>query len=130
MPPGDRGPEGEKIADRAKDPTRLSGPSVRDPRRSYLADQYPAFVRNARLRAADRTRLREEASGFGYRPLVSLLLTVTGPEVGRLWKTLDSVIDQVYPDWELDRKSTRLNSSHANISYAVFCLKKKKEQSL
>src|SRR3712207_8851452 len=29
---------------------------------------------------------------------------------------------------QLDRKSTRLNSSHANISYAVFCLKKKKEQ--
>src|SRR3712207_9441283 len=27
---------------------------------------------------------------------------------------------------ETDRKSTRLNSSHANISYAVFCLKKKK----
>src|SRR3712207_8269066 len=29
----------------------------------------------------------------------------------------------------LDRKSTRLNSSHANISYAVFCLKKKKNES-
>src|SRR3712207_8803292 len=29
---------------------------------------------------------------------------------------------------KLDRKSTRLNSSHANISYAVFCLKKKKYQ--
>src|SRR3712207_7960560 len=29
-----------------------------------------------------------------------------------------------------DRKSTRLNSSHANISYAVFCLKKKKTQLL
>src|SRR3712207_8757550 len=29
-------------------------------------------------------------------------------------------------DTKLDRKSTRLNSSHANISYAVFCLKKKK----
>src|SRR5258707_5415833 len=28
-----------------------------------------------------------------------------------------------------DRKSTRLNSSHANISYAVFCLKKKKTES-
>src|SRR3712207_6979269 len=28
-----------------------------------------------------------------------------------------------------DRKSTRLNSSHANISYAVFCLKKKNRQS-
>src|SRR2546430_13026412 len=30
----------------------------------------------------------------------------------------------------LDRKSTRLNSSHSQISYAVFCLKKKKEQHL
>src|SRR3712207_8974981 len=30
------------------------------------------------------------------------------------------------PSRRLDRKSTRLNSSHANISYAVFCLKKKK----
>src|SRR3712207_7828605 len=30
----------------------------------------------------------------------------------------------IFPD--RDRKSTRLNSSHANISYAVFCLKKKK----
>src|SRR3712207_6334284 len=29
-----------------------------------------------------------------------------------------------------DRKSTRLNSSHANISYAVFCLKKKKKLNL
>src|SRR3712207_7695451 len=29
-----------------------------------------------------------------------------------------------------DRKSTRLNSSHANISYAVFCLKKKKKTSI
>src|SRR3712207_6990233 len=28
----------------------------------------------------------------------------------------------------IDRKSTRLNSSHANISYAVFCLKKKKTE--
>src|SRR5258707_6592612 len=30
--------------------------------------------------------------------------------------------------WRRDRKSTRLNSSHANISYAVFCLKKKTKQ--
>src|SRR3712207_7168977 len=30
----------------------------------------------------------------------------------------------------LDRKSTRLNSSHANISYAVFCLKKKNQNTL
>src|SRR3712207_8023270 len=32
---------------------------------------------------------------------------------------------QRYPVAGKDRKSTRLNSSHANISYAVFCLKKK-----
>src|SRR3712207_7604751 len=32
-------------------------------------------------------------------------------------------------EWS-DRKSTRLNSSHANISYAVFCLKKKKTDEL
>src|SRR3712207_8265756 len=31
------------------------------------------------------------------------------------------------PGTAADRKSTRLNSSHANISYAVFCLKKKKK---
>src|SRR5215203_6321231 len=31
------------------------------------------------------------------------------------------------PGRSSDRKSTRLNSSHANISYAVFCLKKKKQ---
>src|SRR2546429_2026517 len=30
-------------------------------------------------------------------------------------------------EWETDRKSTRLNSSHGYISYAVFCLKKKKQ---
>src|SRR5947199_5052941 len=33
-------------------------------------------------------------------------------------------LDEEYP--QLDRKSTRLNSSHLGISYAVFCLKKKK----
>src|SRR3712207_7483257 len=42
----------------------------------------------------------------------------------------DSVADDLSPfidaaPREEDRKSTRLNSSHANISYAVFCLKKK-----
>src|SRR3712207_8269613 len=38
----------------------------------------------------------------------------------------DTVITGLGDD--IDRKSTRLNSSHANISYAVFCLKKKKKQ--
>src|SRR2546430_8677173 len=34
----------------------------------------------------------------------------------------------VHEDTRLDRKSTRLNSSHSQISYAVFCLKKKKKE--
>src|SRR5258705_4367206 len=33
-------------------------------------------------------------------------------------------------DWFKDRKSTRLNSSHLGISYAVFCLKKKKKSQI
>src|SRR5688572_31991686 len=38
------------------------------------------------------------------------------------WRA-DKALDD--PAWKLDRKSTRLNSSHSQISYAVFCLKKK-----
>src|SRR3712207_8310665 len=40
--------------------------------------------------------------------------------------TNESFVHAVYQKHLIDRKSTRLNSSHANISYAVFCLKKKK----
>src|SRR3712207_8011952 len=43
----------------------------------------------------------------------------------RIVKDLRNQIDTKDPLYT-DRKSTRLNSSHANISYAVFCLKKKK----
>src|SRR5690606_40752227 len=39
-------------------------------------------------------------------------------------------VDQESARVELDRKSTRLNSSHVKISYAVFCLKKKKRNFL
>src|SRR5436305_2378907 len=39
-------------------------------------------------------------------------------------------IDGERGDHSLDRKSTRLNSSHVRISYAVFCLKKKKNTKL
>src|SRR3712207_8512860 len=35
------------------------------------------------------------------------------------------IVDSIMVNARRDRKSTRLNSSHANISYAVFCLKKK-----
>src|SRR5258707_2835001 len=44
--------------------------------------------------------------------------------VARLECSLQPVAGETEPR---DRKSTRLNSSHANISYAVFCLKKKKK---
>src|SRR3712207_8052719 len=72
-----------------------------------------------------------------FRSLVGLEFGVAGHhllvgEVGRA----DEVAEVQLPDLPLDaepelvlraqdRKSTRLNSSHANISYAVFCLKKK-----
>src|SRR3712207_6968550 len=54
---------------------------------------------------------------------------------GMLWSLLYALVFEPrlrdYPGWLAgtlfaDRKSTRLNSSHANISYAVFCLKKTK----
>src|SRR5207249_10162357 len=48
-------------------------------------------------------------------------LYMNGPEIFAF--TLQSVPDCVRQ--RLDRKSTRLNSSHVSISYAVFCLKKK-----
>src|SRR3712207_7736405 len=44
--------------------------------------------------------------------------------------SLARVVPDVGGALGLDRKSTRLNSSHANISYAVFCLKKKKNSAL
>src|SRR5437763_12633336 len=40
----------------------------------------------------------------------------------------EPVIGSVTPEHRPDRKSTRLNSSHRCISYAVFCLKKKKKK--
>src|SRR3712207_8799311 len=54
------------------------------------------------------------------------------PQWARPHDSSDRYLDEEhYEDYAayveaLDRKSTRLNSSHANISYAVFCLKKKK----
>src|SRR3712207_8561714 len=39
-----------------------------------------------------------------------------------------AVVKKIASMERADRKSTRLNSSHANISYAVFCLKKKKKK--
>src|SRR3712207_8622321 len=60
-----------------------------------------------------------------FRSVVSLLTSLprTGP---RRLKDLEPT--NRLRDEGTDRKSTRLNSSHANISYAVFCLKKKKHK--
>src|SRR3712207_8834251 len=44
-------------------------------------------------------------------------------QIRRMFRGIERIAE---PDAAIDRKSTRLNSSHANISYAVFCLKKKK----
>src|SRR3712207_8320671 len=51
----------------------------------------------------------------------------SGGEVARLREDRQPLVHGRQADLpRRDRKSTRLNSSHANISYAVFCLKKKK----
>src|SRR5438309_4985495 len=42
------------------------------------------------------------------------------------WLVGNKKVKQLDPSLDRDRKSTRLNSSHSSISYAVFCLKKKK----
>lgn len=73
-------------------------------------EQYPAWLRNNRLRASDMKRLRAEQARFGYRPLVSVVLPVYDPEERWLELALDSVLSQVYPRWELcvcDDASTR-----------------------
>src|SRR3712207_7219176 len=59
---------------------------------------------------------------FLYLACVMVVLLVLF-SVGLRWATARAVRTRAA---EEDRKSTRLNSSHANTSYAVFCLKKKK----
>src|SRR3712207_7461376 len=84
---------------------------IRRPPRSTLFP-YTTLFRSRRrgLVAAPPRRLRRGPRGLALPPLVlGRRLRLGALRVGRR-----------------DRKSTRLNSSHANISYAVFCLKKKK----
>src|SRR3712207_7376555 len=67
----------------------------------------------------------------GQSRVLSEFLGDTADATGNIEKRFISI--RPTRDWaaifrqSLDRKSTRLNSSHANISYAVFCLKKKKK---
>src|SRR5256885_13288108 len=51
-----------------------------------------------------------------------------GVDEGIVGRGVGGVVAAAGVDHVLDRKSTRLNSSHLVISYAVFCLKKKKKQ--
>src|SRR2546430_10818415 len=53
---------------------------------------------------------------------------VRGPEQPCVDLQLPGIEQPLAHDGVADRKSTRLNSSHSQISYAVFCLKKKKKQ--
>src|SRR3712207_8633639 len=51
---------------------------------------------------------------------------IVGESARNLYADAQAMLDRIVAE---DRKSTRLNSSHANISYAVFCLKKKNPSS-
>src|SRR3712207_7889771 len=69
---------------------------------------------------------------FPYTTLFRSFKDIAGPKRFPARQTLEASqalarLHQLDPERTLfpDRKSTRLNSSHANISYAVFCLKKK-----
>src|SRR3712207_956677 len=65
----------------------------------------------------DTTSLRDQLRAFlAKKTHFALVVDEYGEVMGLI--TLEDILE--------DRKSTRLNSSHANISYAVFCLKKKK----
>src|SRR5687768_17882116 len=63
--------------------------------------------------------------------IVGVALLVTAARAPALGRRLVTRLTRRWPRLErltLDRKSTRLNSSHGYISYAVFCLKKKKRR--
>src|SRR3712207_6977764 len=78
-----------------------------------------------------RSLLQREAWGThlpGRRRIV-LAAVDLGRDADGTWRaTADRVQAPSGLGYAIDRKSTRLNSSHANISYAVFCLKKKKKE--
>src|SRR3712207_8481752 len=90
---------------------------IRRPPRSTLFP-YTTLFRSARLERLDRHEVRLEARhppGDGV-----------DPSAPRSRRRVLTGVGQRRTGAPADRKSTRLNSSHANISYAVFCLKKKK----
>src|SRR5256885_5570936 len=97
---------------------------IRRPPRSTLFP-YTTLFRSVLVRAADRQAdgvARPSSAERRARQLAAPL-----PERRRRKAPLEPVVRPAIPEVaEEDRKSTRLNSSHLVISYAVFCLKKKK----
>src|SRR2546426_5305496 len=80
-----------------------------------------------------RTLMRVVAGKYRSRALKSMRGLALRPSSDRLRETLFNILGaavegSVFVDVYADRKSTRLNSSHLVISYAVFCLKKKKKK--
>src|SRR3712207_3997897 len=67
-----------------------------------------------------------EISGVGYSHFLRNAYNLLSKSLGAEQKDREVFITVKEFHEYLDRKSTRLNSSHANISYAVFCLKKKR----
>src|SRR3712207_7829924 len=97
---------------------------IRRPPRSTLFP-YPTLFRSQR--AEDHAAGRAERVAHGDRAAVDVdLLHV---EVHVADEAQHDRGERLVDLDEVDRKSTRLNSSHANISYAVFCLKKKNHTS-
>src|SRR3712207_7365312 len=89
---------------------------IRRPPRSTLFP-YTTLFRSAS--AAQRTQTQQDLFDKSRWPRLALWLLLSLPRRAPDERQTD---DDRSPE---DRKSTRLNSSHANISYAVFCLKKK-----
>src|SRR3712207_7963275 len=96
---------------------------IRRPPRSTLFP-YTTLFRSRRLAALLPALARRSSRrlGLGRRLLGLLAFRAAAFE-------LLALLGRARPRDRLDRKSTRLNSSHANISYAVFCLKKKNKYS-
>src|SRR3712207_7575174 len=95
---------------------------IRRPPRSTLFPYTTLF--RSRL-ASERGRLRFTAYGRVFRERIPRVTGSCAQELRDAARSAPRPAES--PRLPLDRKSTRLNSSHANISYAVFCLKKKKK---
>src|SRR3712207_7255788 len=96
---------------------------IRRPPRSTLFP-YTTLFRSglASLSVSGSSRMPGRTSATNCRAEGKRSLRAAKAGLASVWSASNSGIDCAR-----DRKSTRLNSSHANISYAVFCLKKKKK---